>query len=70
MSDRLTILPKTKRTGIAADLGGCELKEYLAGKMRAAGHAVVDFGDGRPKADTDHKSTCTKPASFGLEIAG
>ena len=40
--------------GVAADHGGYELKEYLAGKMRAAGHEVVDFGDGQPKADDDY----------------
>ena len=43
-----------KRIGIAADHGGYELKEYLAGKLREAGHAVVDFGDGRPKEDDDY----------------
>lgn len=40
--------------GVAADHGGYELKEYLAGKLRAAGHAVVDFGDGPPQADDDY----------------
>lgn len=55
MSDHLTILPKTpKLIGIAADHGGYELKEYLAGKLREAGHEVIDFGDGRPKADDDY----------------
>ena len=43
-----------KRIGIAADHGGYELKEYLAGKLRAAGYEVVDFGDGRPKEDDDY----------------
>ena len=42
------------RIGIAADHGGYELKEYLAGKLRATGHEVVDFGDGRPKEDDDY----------------
>ena len=46
----LTVLPgKLQRIGIAADHGGYELKEYLAGKLRAAGYEVVDFGDGRRK---------------------
>ena len=54
MSDRLTILPKTKRIGIAADHGGYVLKEYLAGKLREAGHDVVDCGDGSPKEDDDY----------------
>ena len=40
---------KRQRIGIAADHGGYELKEYLAGKLREAGHEVVDFGDGRPQ---------------------
>ncbi len=49
------LLPKApKRIGIAADHGGYELKEYLAGKLREAGHEVVDFGDGRPKVDDDY----------------
>ena len=42
------------RIGIAADHGGYELKEYLAGKLRAAGHEVIDFGDGRPKQEDDY----------------
>ena len=49
------VLPVTpKRVGIAADHGGYELKEYLAAKLREAGHEVVDFGDGRPKEDDDY----------------
>lgn len=32
------------RIGIAADHGGFELKAYLAERVRAAGHEVVDFG--------------------------
>jgi RpiB/LacA/LacB family sugar-phosphate isomerase len=32
------------RIGIAADHGGFELKVYLAERVRAAGHEVVDFG--------------------------
>ncbi|MBP9903687.1 MAG: RpiB/LacA/LacB family sugar-phosphate isomerase [Verrucomicrobia subdivision 3 bacterium] len=45
---------KLQRIGVAADHGGYELKEYLAGKLRDAGHEVIDFGDGRPKADDDY----------------
>ena len=41
-------------SGIADDHGGYELKEYLVGKLRGAGHAVTDFGDGRPKEDDDY----------------
>ncbi len=33
------------RVGIAADHGGFELKQYLAGMLREAGHRVTDFGD-------------------------
>jgi ribose 5-phosphate isomerase B len=40
--------------GVAADHGGYILKEYLAGKLRAAGHAVVDFGDGPPNVEDDY----------------
>jgi hypothetical protein len=47
-------LKAPKRIGIAADHGGYELKEYLAGKLRETGHEVVDFGDGRPKEDDDY----------------
>ncbi len=32
------------RLGMAADHGGFELKELLAGLLRQAGHEVVDFG--------------------------
>jgi len=51
----VTVLPgPPNRVGIAADHGGYELKEYLARKLREAGHEVVDFGDGRPKEDDDY----------------
>lgn len=32
------------RVGIATDHGGFELKEFLAGALKKAGHEVVDFG--------------------------
>jgi ribose 5-phosphate isomerase B len=32
------------RIGMAADHGGFELKELLAGLLRQAGHEVIDFG--------------------------
>ena len=55
MPDRVTMLPKTpKYIGIAADHGGYELKEHLVGMLRAAGHEVIDFGDGPPKVDDDY----------------
>ena len=42
------------RIGVAADHGGYELKEYLADKLRGAGHEVVDFGDGPPQPADDY----------------
>jgi ribose 5-phosphate isomerase B len=51
----LLLFPKAlKCIGIAADHGGFELKEFLAEKLHEAGHEVVDFGDGRPKANDDY----------------
>jgi ribose 5-phosphate isomerase B len=50
-----TNLPESlKRVGIAADHGGFELKEFLAGKLRAAGYVVTDFGDRELKSDDDY----------------
>ena len=50
-----SILPKTlKRVSIAADHGGFELKEFLAGKLRATGYELIDFGDRRPQPDDDY----------------
>jgi ribose 5-phosphate isomerase B len=55
MKDPLTILPKTPNLiGVAADHGGYELKEYLVGMLREAGHEVIDFGDGQPKLEDDY----------------
>ena len=45
---------KPKLVGIAADHGGFELKEYLAGRLREAGYEVIDFGDGKPNEDDDY----------------
>jgi RpiB/LacA/LacB family sugar-phosphate isomerase len=53
MPDFIPLLPKML-LGIAADHGGYELKEYLAGKMRQAGHEVIDFGDRKPSEDDDY----------------
>jgi len=39
---------------MAADHGGFELKEYLAGKLREARYEVVDFGDSQPNPDDDY----------------
>jgi ribose 5-phosphate isomerase B len=45
---------KLQRIGIAADHGGYELKEFLAGKLREAGFEVTDFGDRQLKSDDDY----------------
>jgi hypothetical protein len=55
MSDSQTVPSNSpKRIGVAADRGGFELKEYLAGMLREAHYEVVDFGDGQPKPDDDY----------------
>ena len=46
--------PKPRRIGIAADHGGFELKQYLEGRLREAGHRVNDFGDHRSQPDDDY----------------
>ncbi len=43
-----------KRIVIAADHGGFESKQYLAGMLRAAYYEVVDYGDSEPKPDDDY----------------
>ena len=45
---------RLQRVGIAADHGGFELKEQLVGKLRAARHEVVEFGDCRLSPDDDY----------------
>ena len=55
MPDPPTAQPRRpKRIGVAADHGGFELKEYLAGMLREADYEAVDFGDGRPRPDDDY----------------
>jgi ribose 5-phosphate isomerase RpiB len=57
MSDSPTVPPTTpKRAGFAADHGGFELKEYLAGMLRDAAYEVVGFGGGQQHriGATDH----------------
>ena len=54
MPEPMTVLPRTKLIGIAADHGGYELKEYLVRMLRDAGHEVIDFGDRQPKVDDDY----------------
>jgi ribose 5-phosphate isomerase B len=43
-----------KLVGIAADHGGSELKQYLAEKLREAGHETIDFGNRHPQFDDDY----------------
>ena len=53
--DIIVTSPGTRELiGIAADHGGFELKEFLAGKLRAAGYELIDFGDRRPQPDDDY----------------
>jgi len=55
MPDSPTVPPTTpKRIGVAADHGGFDLKEYLAGMLREADYEVLDFGDRRPQPDDDY----------------
>ena len=55
INEPLAKLPgKLQRVGIAADHGGFELKEFLAGKLRKAGFEVTDFGDVKLKSDDDY----------------
>jgi len=42
------------RVGIATDHGGFNLKEELVGKVRAAGHEVVDFGSFKLDPNDDY----------------
>ena len=42
------------RVGIATDHGGFALKEELTGRIRAAGHEIVDFGAHSLKPDDDY----------------
>jgi ribose 5-phosphate isomerase B len=57
ISERASDEPLTgtrQRVGVAADHGGFELKEQLVGKLRKAGHAVIDFGDRQAKLGDDY----------------
>jgi ribose 5-phosphate isomerase B len=47
------------RVGICTDHGGFSLKEDLAGRLRAAGHDVVDFGANQLKSDDDYPDFVT-----------
>jgi ribose 5-phosphate isomerase B len=57
MPDLRNLFPgneKSKSIGIAADHGGFGLKEELAGRLRAAGYEVTDFGNYRLDPDDDY----------------
>ncbi|HEX5399216.1 MAG TPA: RpiB/LacA/LacB family sugar-phosphate isomerase [Verrucomicrobiae bacterium] len=72
----LTVKPQ--RIGIAADHGGFELKEFLAGKLRAAGFEVADFGDRQLKSDDDYpdfviplaRAVAARTVDRGIGICG
>ncbi|MGA3162632.1 MAG: RpiB/LacA/LacB family sugar-phosphate isomerase [Verrucomicrobiota bacterium] len=75
----LTGLTRTRqRIGIAADHGGFELKEQLVGKLRKAGHEVIDFGDQQPKLDDDYpdfvvllaRAVACREVERGIAICG
>ena len=71
-------LKKLHRVGIAADHGGFELKKQLIGKLRAAGHEVVEFGDDRLDPDDDYpdfvvplaRAVATGEVERGVAICG
>jgi ribose 5-phosphate isomerase B len=54
MNSRATTRAKSNLLGIAADHGGFELKQYLFGMLRAAGHRVKDFGDKKRQPKDDY----------------
>lgn len=66
------------RVGIAADHGGLELKERIAGALRSAGHEVVDFGAHALNPDDDYpefifplaRSVAGKDVERGVAVCG
>ncbi len=42
------------KIGVASDHGGFELKVFLIGRLRGAGHDVTDFGDTERRPDDDY----------------
>ena len=55
MSEHSPIASKSPKViGVAADHGGFELKQYLLGMLRAAGHKVKDFGDLKRQPTDDY----------------
>jgi len=43
-----------QRIGVAADHGGFELMQHLAGKLRETGYDVIEFGDRQPDQNDDY----------------
>jgi ribose 5-phosphate isomerase B len=43
-----------QRVGMASAHGGFELMEYLAKRLREAGHEVIGFGDREPNVNDDY----------------
>ena len=43
-----------QRIGVAADHGGFEPMRYIAGKLREAGHEVIEFGDRQQDPNDDY----------------
>jgi hypothetical protein len=55
MTEPVTALPgMVKRIGVAADHGGFELKQELAGMLRQAGYEVRDYGNSQPEPEDDY----------------
>ena len=50
---------KAMRVGIATDHGGFALKEELVAQLRAAGHALVDYGAHSLRVDDDYPDFVT-----------
>jgi ribose 5-phosphate isomerase B len=66
------------RVGIATDHGGFVLKQDLAGRLRAAGHDVVDFGADTLTPDDDYpdfviplaRAVATGTVERGVAVCG
>ena len=43
-----------QRIGVAADHGGFELMQHLAGKLRETGYDVIEFGNRQPDQNDDY----------------
>ncbi len=79
MSDSLEVSPRApKRIGIAADHGGFQLKEQLAGGLRRAGYEIVDFGNHNLDPDDDYpdfvvplaRAVASREVDRGIAVCG